>query len=257
MIALAECVRCLDELLKPADTPDYDRAKNGLQLQNTGAVTRVAVAVDYCLEAVQGAANAQANLLLVHHGMFWSEPQSIVGSRYDRLRAAIQHDIAVYASHLPLDVHPTLGNNALLADALGLVPDRPFGTFKSIAVGTSGASGLLTAELVSRVRAFAEPLGSRVVSTPFSAGRRCARWAIVTGAGASSETLREAAAAEVDTLIVGEGPHHAAVEARERDIVVVFAGHYASETLGVQALGRELNRRFGLPWSFVHVPTGL
>ena len=257
MTALADCVRFLDKVLETSEIPDYDRALNGLQLQNAGTINRVAVAVDFCLDAVRGAVNAQADLLLVHHGMFWDEPRAIVGSRYDRLQTAMQHDLAVYASHLPLDVHPTLGNNALLAEVLGLVPDRPFGAFKSISVGTSGTTAFSTAQLVARIREFAEPLGAQVVSTPFAADRRSVRWAIVTGAGASSETLREAAEREIDTLIVGEGPHHAAVEARERGMVVVFAGHYATETLGVQALGREMERRFALPWSFVHIPTGL
>jgi putative NIF3 family GTP cyclohydrolase 1 type 2 len=115
-----------------------------------------------------------------------------------------------------------------------------------------------TAELAARAAAFAERWGGSVRHTPIApTGRVTRRWGICTGAGASSDTLREAEERGLDTLIVGEGPHHTAVEAAERDVVVIYAGHYATETLGVRALGAWLEARFGLPWSFVGEPTGL
>jgi dinuclear metal center YbgI/SA1388 family protein len=254
---LAECVDFLDATLNTNAVPDYDRALNGLQLANQGRVTRIAAAVDFSLEALQAAATQQADLLLVHHGMFWSGLVRFAGASYEKLRIAFAHDIAVYSSHLPLDLHPQFGNNALLARELDLVPDTGFGRFRDVAIGVSGPSDCETAQLAERVRALVEPLGSRMVSTPIDAGRRTSRWAIVSGAGASSDTLREAQERGVDTLIVGEGPHHTAIEAQERGIVVLYAGHYATETLGVQAIAAELGRRFSVPWSFLRLPTGL
>jgi putative NIF3 family GTP cyclohydrolase 1 type 2 len=201
--------------------------------------------------------HAGADLLLVHHGMFWGGLQPIVASRYDGLRHAIAAGLAVYASHLPLDLHPQLGNNVRLAHTLDLKPDGGFGEYRGFEIGVSGAADLATTDIIARVRAFAQPLGSPVIYTPHLPDRRTRRWAIVTGAGASTETLREAVARGVDTLIVGEGPHHTAVEAQELGLVVIYGGHYATETLGVQAAAAALQATFALPWSFIHLPTGL
>ncbi|MDE3052297.1 MAG: Nif3-like dinuclear metal center hexameric protein [Gemmatimonadota bacterium] len=257
MTSLQDVVRHLDALLRTADVPDYDRALNGLQLANGGAASRVAAAVDFSGEAVRRAVHSGADLLLVHHGMFWDGLRPITGGRYQRLALAVQHGLAVYASHLPLDLHDTLGNNAQLAARLGLTPDERFGRFQSTELGLTGGADLATTDLAERVRAFAGPLGTQLVVSGFAPERRTRRWAVVTGAGASSATLDEASARGVDTLIVGEGPHHTAVEAQERGIVVMYAGHYATETLGVQALAMELERQYALPWSFLHIPTGL
>ncbi|HEX8715580.1 MAG TPA: Nif3-like dinuclear metal center hexameric protein [Gemmatimonadaceae bacterium] len=257
MIPLSDCVSFLDGLLATRDIVDYDQALNGLQLANSGTVTRVAAAVDFSCDSVHEAVRLGADLLLVHHGMFWGEPRPILGPRYERLRAAITGNVAVYASHLPLDLHARLGNNSLLARHLELTPDSRFGRFRSIDVGVSGPTDLATEELLARVRAFAAPLGSHVVCSPIPPRRRTRRWAVVTGAGASTDTLAQAVEHGVDTLIVGEGPHHSAVEAMDAELVVMYAGHYATETLGVQALASEIERVFGLPWSFLHLPTGL
>jgi dinuclear metal center YbgI/SA1388 family protein len=254
---LRACVEYLDGMLQPATVPDYDQALNGLQLENNGTVTHVATAVDFSRASVDQALAAGADLLIVHHGMFWGEPRRIIGARYARLRAAIAGNLAVYASHLPLDLHPTVGNNVRLAETLGLTPSEGFGKFQTIMIGVAGSADLETTELAERLRSFAAPLDTHLVTTPIARGRRTTRWAILTGAGASSSTLREAVHAGVDTLIVGEGPHHTAVEAPESDLVVMYAGHYATETLGVQALGAALERQFSLPWSFLHLPTGL
>ncbi len=257
MTSLSDCVAYLDDVLATSEIPDYDQALNGLQLANAGTVTRLAVAVDFSHGSVQQAVLAGADFLLVHHGMFWGAPQPFVASRYERLRLAIANNLAVYASHLPLDLHPRFGNNVRLANRLELEPNGRFGRFQSIEIGVSGSADLATDDLLARVQAFAQPLGTHVVCTPHSSQRRTRHWAIVTGAGASSSTLAEAADRGIDTLIVGEGPHHTAVEAQDRGIVIIYAGHYATETLGVQALADELQRMFTLPWSFVHLPTGL
>ena len=254
---LATITGHLDALLRTSEVPDYPGALNGLQVECRAPITRVAVAVDASLQTIQGALDAGANLLVVHHGLFWSGVQALRGNTYERFRRLLANDVAVYSSHLPLDVHPTLGNNALLARALDLDPAEGFARFQSISVGVAGLADVATESLAARADAIARAEGGALVSVGITAGRRTRRWAICTGAGASSDTLREAADANVDTLIVGEGPHHTGVDAAERGIAVLYVGHYATETFGVRALGAELERQFGLPWSFVAAPTGL
>lgn len=256
-VGLGEVVRHLDAVLRVGEVPDYPGAVNGLQAANRGGVGRVAAAVDFSRAAVEQAAAAGASLLVVHHGMFWGGAQPLVGPAYERTRLLFAHDLAVYAAHLPLDAHPALGNNALLAAELGLVPNAGFARYKTVEVGVAGEADVDTAGLAARAAAFAARWGHSARHTPIAPGRRTRRWGLCTGAGASSETLAEASARGLDTLVVGEGPHHTAVEAAERGVVVIYAGHYATETLGVRAVARELERAFGLPWSFVGEPTGL
>ncbi|HET7188321.1 MAG TPA: Nif3-like dinuclear metal center hexameric protein [Gemmatimonadaceae bacterium] len=247
----------LDSLLRTAEIPDYAGALNGIQVEHAGPVTRCALAVDASLRTIDGAVAAGANLLIVHHGLYWGGVQPLRGRTYERVRRLLVNDVAVYSSHLPLDLHPTLGNNSLFARALGLEPSEGFARFQSITVGVMGDADVETQHLVDTARGIADREGGSLVTVGVEAGRRTRRWALCTGAGASSDTLREAAAAGVDTLIVGEGPHHTGVEAQELGIAVLYAGHYATETLGVRALGMELERAFGLPWTFVPAPTGL
>jgi dinuclear metal center YbgI/SA1388 family protein len=254
---LAQIAEYLDAMLRTAEIPDYPGAMNGVQVEHTGPVTRCAVAVDISLRTIDAAIANGANLLLVHHGMFWGGAQPLRGRAFERVRRLIMHDVAVYASHLPLDLHPTMGNNALLARELGLVPSSGFARFQTIDVGVSGESDVETATLAARCAAVAAREGGHLVLVGDAPARRTRRWAICTGAGASSDTLREAAAAGVDTLIVGEGPHHTGVDAPELGIAVLYAGHYATETFGVRALGQEVERAFGIPWSFLAAPTGL
>lgn len=256
-IPLVEIATHLDALLRTTDIPDYPGALNGIQVENTTPVTRVAVAVDASLYTITAAIEEKASLLVVHHGLFWSGVQPLRGPAYERVRRLITHDIAVYSSHLPLDLHPTLGNNVLLARALDLLPSGGFARFQSIAVGVMGTTDVDTEELAARAEVIARAEGGHLVRVGLTPGRRTRRWALCTGAGASSDTLQEAAAAGVDTLIVGEGAHHTGVEAPQLGIAVLYLGHYATETFGVRALGAELARRFDLPWTFLAAPTGL
>jgi dinuclear metal center YbgI/SA1388 family protein len=254
---LAEIAQHLDTVLRTTEIPDYPGAHNGIQVEHAGPVRRCAVAVDASLRTIQGATDAGANLLIVHHGLFWAGAQPLRGRHYERLRRLIAGDVAVYSSHLPLDLHPTLGNNALLAEALGLVPSEGFARFQTIDVGVAGTSDIETSALACRLRTIAEREGGGLVAVGVTPARRTRRWGICTGAGASSDTLREAAERGIDTLIVGEGPQHTAVEAPELGIAVLYGGHYATETFGVRALGAEIERVFGLPYSFIDAPTGL
>lgn len=256
MSSAAEFAGYTDELLKSSDTPDYPNAFNGLQLENRSPIVGISAAVDFSTRAIRGAIDSGANLLVVHHGMFWGGLTPFSGVAYRTLRLLFEHDIAVYSSHLPLDRHPAFGNNVLLATELGLEPTAPFARFQNISIGISGESDIETSSLIFRTRKFASSFGDIRTST-VPPERRTRKWAICTGAGASAETLGEASAAGIDTLIVGEGPHWTAVHAEEHDLVIIYAGHYATETLGVRALAQHLGEKYKVPWNFVSAPTGL
>jgi dinuclear metal center YbgI/SA1388 family protein len=257
MTDLATIARHLDVLLETQSVPDYPGALNGVQLANRGPISHIAAAVDVSKRVIDDTIHARANLLLVHHGMFWGGAQPVTGLAYERLRLLVEHDIAVYSSHLPLDAHPTLGNNVLLARALGLVPNAGFARYRTIDVGVRGESNVETVELWQRADAFARLHGGLGRSTTIPTDHRTHRWAICTGAGASSDTLLEAQTLGIDTLIVGEGPHHTAVTADDMGLVVMYVGHYATETLGVRALADHLTTTFGIPSTFIAAPTGL
>lgn len=257
MIHLATIAEHLDALLDTRSIPDYPGALNGIQLANQGAIGRIAAAVDVSRRVIDEAIRVQANLLVVHHGMFWGGAQPITGVTYERLRMLLEHDIAVYASHLPLDAHPTVGNNVLMARSVGLEPNAGFARYRTIDIGVRGECDVETLELWQRTDGFARRHGGIARSTIIPVGHRTRRWAVCTGAGASSDTLIEAQTLNIDTLIVGEGPHYTAVAADDMGLVVFYAGHYATETLGVRALAEHLTTTFGIPSTFIAAPTGL
>jgi dinuclear metal center YbgI/SA1388 family protein len=247
----------LDTFLETRLTPDYPMAVNCLQFENRSEIRGIAAAVDFSSRAIDGVIAAGANLLVVHHGMFWGGAAPIKGSVYRRVRRLVEGDIAVYSSHLALDRHPLVGNNVLIAKELGLEPTASFARFDGIHIGVSGKSDMKTASLISRVEKFAGEYGGNVRTTPVRADRVTRRWAICTGSGASADTLKECEELNIDTLIVGEGPHWTAVHAEENELVIVHAGHYATETLGVRALVAHLGERYNLPFTFISAPTGL
>lgn len=256
MSTSADLARYADELLGTASTPDYPNAVNGLQLENQSPIHGIAAAVDFSTRTIRGAVENGANFVIVHHGMFWGGLAPLTGPSYRILRMLMDNDIAIYSSHLPLDRHPTFGNNALLAARLGLSPTGTFARFQDIFVGARGESDIDTTTLIERARDFATPFGE-IRTSMIPAGRRTMKWGICTGSGASAETLAEAAAAGIDTLVVGEGPHWTAIHAEEHDLAIIYAGHYATETLGVSALAKHFADKYDLPWSFVSAPTGL
>jgi len=258
-VPLAAIAEFLDTTLDLATIPDYPNALNGVQVANIGPIARIAAAVDFSSATVRETIAAKAKLLIVHHGMFWSGAQPVTGHRYERLRALLTNDVAVYSAHLPLDVHPRLGNNALLAQRLGLTPSAGFVRYQTIDVGLSGSDDVRTQTLAEKAGELAREFGGTLVVTPFDTARVTRRWGICTGSGADSASLCEAAKRGLDTLIVGEGPHHTAVEAAELGIVVMYAGHYATETLGVRAVADEIVSHFGggLSSVFIDVPSGL
>src|SRR5665213_1367156 len=191
----------LDDLLDTDSIPDYPNALNGLQLANSGQVTRIAAAVDFSLRTVVAAAESKANFLIVHHGMFWGGLKPIVGTTFTRLQTLIAHDMAVYSSHLPLDRHALYGNNALLAAELDLEPSAEFAQFKNIAIGVAGQSDIATAALASRADKFALLQVGSVRTSRVVPGRITPAWAICTGAGSVKVTLSEAHDRVIDTLV--------------------------------------------------------
>src|SRR5438105_9521167 len=180
MAELSAIVRYLDAELRTSEVPDYDAALNGLQLANGGHVSRVACAVDFSADTVEGALRERANMLVVHHGMSWRGAHALTGRAYDRLRAAIVGDLAVYASHIPLDLHPQLGNNVLLAKALRLQSDGSFGRWRGgVEIGVTGTCELPTRELVARVATFSSQFETTAESTRFADNHTTRRWAII------------------------------------------------------------------------------
>ena len=257
MATATEIAAFADQLLSSSGIPDYPNALNGLQFDTDADITKIAAAVDFSIRAVQGAIAVDANLLIVHHGAFWGGLAPVAGPRYRIFSALFAESLGVYASHLPLDCHPAIGNNVLLANKLGLAPESAFGKFQGISVGVAGISRMRVAELVARANAFAKENGGRAHVTPYAPDRAVGPWALCTGAGADADTLQEAAERGIQTLVVGEGPHWTAVHAEDHDIAVIYAGHYATETLGVQALASAIAAEFRIGWEFIPAPTGM
>ncbi|MGH8047270.1 MAG: Nif3-like dinuclear metal center hexameric protein [Chthoniobacterales bacterium] len=243
---LSEIVAFLDGELRTAEVKDYPNAHNGLQLENAGAVTRVACAVDACEAVIDAACEAGADLLIVHHGMFWHGAQRIEGAAYRKLKKAMDAGLAIYSSHLPLDLHPRLGNNVLLAKAIGIRKTKPF-----LEIGVRAEVAWTLDALIQRIEGAVEAPVHVAPGGP----ERVRKLGIVTG-GAGGE-IAKAAAAGVDTFLTGEGSHWTFAAAEELGVNLIYAGHYATETFGVKALGAELGRKFKLPWAFVDHPSGL
>jgi dinuclear metal center YbgI/SA1388 family protein len=250
-VRLTELVEYLDGYLRVAEVKDWPAALNGLQVENEGEVTRVAAAVDASAAAIGEAARRGCDLLLVHHGLFWDGNQPVTGRRYRRLAALLNGGMAVYSSHLPLDMHPEVGNNAVLARALGIEVQGTFWLHEGIAIGVTGKLEIRRDALAARLE---EVLGSRVRMLP-GGPEQVKRVGVLTG-GAGSE-IQEAIAAGLDAYITGEGPHHTYFDAMEGGINVYYGGHYATETWGVKALAAHIELKFGLPWEFLNLPTGL
>jgi dinuclear metal center YbgI/SA1388 family protein len=251
MAALSTIVRHLDRVLDHGSIGDYPGAHNGLQIENGGGVVRVCAAVDACEAVFQRAAATRGTLLLVHHGMLWDGAQPIAGALRRKLALAFAGDMALYSSHLPLDAHATLGNNALLGKLVGLRNGRPAFEAKGTLIGLVGDVSTTRAALVTLLE---RALGGRVHVAPGGPGR-VRRLGLVTGGAASQVT--QAAALGCDTFITGEGHHETFARAEELGVNLLYAGHYATETLGVRALAEYTGARFRVPWEFIDHPSGL
>jgi dinuclear metal center YbgI/SA1388 family protein len=245
-------VRYLDDFLRVAQVPDYPNALNGLQVDcGRPEVRRIAVAVDGAQHTIDAAVREGADLLIVHHGLFWDGNRTVTGRRYRRLKALLDADLPLYAAHLPLDVHPEVGNNAVLARELGVEIRGTFSEYKGVPVGVWGALEIRREALCARLDAL---LGARVKLVP-GGPEQIRTVAVITG-GAGGDVVA-AAAAGYDAYISGEGAHHNFFDAEEGGINLLLGGHYATETFGVKALARHLEATFGLEWVFIDHPTGL
>jgi dinuclear metal center YbgI/SA1388 family protein len=251
MPSLSEIVSWTDRFLRIRDVGDWDSALNGLQIENSGRVTRIGAAVDISTRVLTEAQKHDVDLLIVHHGLFWPGLQPIQGALRRQLRIAFEHDIALYSAHLPLDIHPRVGNNAQLVAALGLKSAQPFLEEKGQPVGLKVRASLPRSELVRKVQ---KALNGPIKIFGFGPQKTRAV-AVVTGA-AGSEIYRVADEG-IDTFITGEAPHWAAVAAEEVGVNLLVGGHYATEVFGVKALAAHLSKRFGIQWQFIDCPTGL
>jgi dinuclear metal center YbgI/SA1388 family protein len=249
--SLFEISEFIDGLLDIKNVADWPNALNGLHLSNRGAVTRIGAAVDAGEGTLRAAAEMGVDLLLVHHGLFWAGLQPLTGAYFRKISLAIGANIAVYSAHLPLDVHPTLGNNVLLARALGFAPVEPFFFEKGRFIGVKASVSMRLEELAGLLEKAVGGPGKVFAGGP----REISSVGIVTG-GAGAE-IYKAAAEGVDTFITGEAPHWAAIAAEELGVNLLLAGHYATETFGVKALAAHVSDRFRVPWQFIDHPTGL
>lgn len=292
-VPLADITRYLDGYLDTARVPDYPNALNGLQVEGPDLVGRFAVAVD-AREAVIEAVKDRADLLIVHHGLFWGGLQPLTGPHFRRVKALIDSGTALYSAHLPLDGHPEAGNAVVLARELGLENIEPFGDYEGFRIGCRGTVGegakgvagdgsagkgakgapgvagdgpagpgadpgldggvARGVALPDFAARLSEVLGRKVTVLP-GGPDRIATVAIATGGGASK--LSEAAAAEVDVLVTGEAQHHHAIDASELGVTILLGGHYETETWGVRKISELLTDRFGLEGWFVDIPSGL
>jgi dinuclear metal center YbgI/SA1388 family protein len=244
MPTLKEISEYCDSRTRRAAYKDAPGAFNGLQVANDGTVTKIGAAVDCGVAPFRAAVAAGVDFLIAHHGLYWDMPRPLVGPTYDRVATLIRGNCALYGSHLPLDGHPELGNNVLLARQLGLTPDSPFAVRDGEPVGWSAASELTRTEVRERL----ERAYSRVVPIEFG-GRQPRRIAFCSGSGNSAmqDLLREG----IDTLVTGELREEWFPVAQDHGLNLYLCGHYATEVHGVKALAAELSARFGVPWEFI------
>ena len=247
---LEDLVLYCDKRTRRTAFKDAPGAFNGLQLANNGRVTRIGAAVDAGVAPFQKATAAGVDFLIVHHGMFWDMPRPFVGATYERVATLVRNNCALYSNHLPLDGHPEIGNNALLATQLGLRGTRPFLVRDGEAVGCIAAARFPRAAL----RAKLESLYPRVIA--IECGSRAPR-AIAFCSGSGNSAVPELVPAGVDTLVTGELREEWFSRAQEEKLNLYLCGHYATEVHGVKALAAELAKKFNLPWEFIETENTL
>jgi dinuclear metal center YbgI/SA1388 family protein len=240
-----EIVSFLDKTLRTSEIKDS--SCNGLQVQGTGDVRRVGLAVDACMESYEAAGEAGCQMLIVHHGLIWHGLRSITGRVHRHLQLLIAEEMNLYASHLPLDMHPEYGNNIRLARLLGLRGVKPFGSYENMLIGFQG-----TLPAPSTPDKLAAKLAASLGGKPLVLGLGPAKVRTVGvvsgGAGGMVDQC-----AGLDCYVTGETVHHSYQLARETGTNVVFAGHYHSEKPGVQAVGALLARKFGVKAVFLEI----
>jgi len=248
---LRELVGWLDAFLE-VDAYD-DPSLNGLQVEGAEEVAKVAVAVDSSLTTFQQAAEVGADLLIVHHGLFWGQPIPVTGVHARRVKYLLEHGISLYASHIPLDAHREVGNNWGLARILGMADLEPFGKWGGKSIGVKGRfpNGVTLRELADQLE---KELGESVL-VHAGGSLEIETLGIITG-GAARDVV-SAAEAGLDAFLTGEPKHEVFYDAFERNINALYAGHYMTETVGVSLLADKLEQEFGLATEFILLPTGL
>ncbi|HZY44041.1 MAG TPA: Nif3-like dinuclear metal center hexameric protein [Anaerolineae bacterium] len=246
-----DLVAYLNEYLRVAEIED--RSNNGLQVEGVGEVNKIAFAVDACLASFETAHAAQVQMLITHHGLFWSEVKLLSGPHFKRIKSLIDGNINLYAAHLPLDEHTEVGNNVELCRLLGLINVQPWGRYQSGPAGYGGAlpqpmklddlaikiDGLLDTQ--SRVLAFGPQIVDRVAVC----------------SGGASMFIPQVQAAGYSTYFSGETAHQHFHDAKDYGLNVIYSGHYATETVGLKALARHLEQHFNLQTVFIDLPTGM
>ena len=240
----------LDNLLDISSISDAPNALNGLQVQNIGEIEKVGLAVDLCQATIDLAIKKNCQMLFVHHGIFWGGLQPLRGPFYKKISSMMRANLGLYAAHIPLDLHPVLGNNRALADLIGLKDLKPFGEYGGIKIGFKGKIKKKTASILAKE--LAEKLGSsvKVVGTG-----EIESVGLVTGGAA--DIVKQASQEGLDAYITGEGANHHYHEAIEGECVLFFAGHYATETGGIKSVGQHLEQKFQITTEFLDYPTGL
>jgi dinuclear metal center YbgI/SA1388 family protein len=251
MTSLAKIIDYTNDFLRIREIGDWDNALNGLQIENSGDVTRIGASVDASTRVLTAAAKQNVDLLIVHHGLFWQGLQPVTGALHRQLELAFENNIALYSAHLPLDLHSEVGNNAQLAAMLGLTSIQPFFEEKGRLIGVKACVSLPRDEVDRKLQ---KALTGPVKAFMFGP-KKTGTIGIITG-GAGSE-IYKVAQEGIDTFITGEAPHWAAVAADELGMNLMLGGHYATEVFGVKALVAHLSKRFKMPWAFIDCPTGL
>lgn len=252
MTTLQDITNLLDSTLRIAEVKDAPVALNGLQVENNGQVTKVALAVDGSQKTIEAAITAGADLLILHHGIYWCGLIPMTGWFRKKICTCLEHNLAVYGAHLPLDMHPELGNNAEIAAALGLKDCSPEVNYKGTLIGQSGEFCGTVGELRAK---FAEICGGEVTGYVANADAPAGRVAVCSGG--AGDSVYEMHAKGYSTYLTGEENHWVVNAAEDCGINILFGGHYNTETFGVKALGRLLEQKFGLPTVFIDNPTGM
>lgn len=249
---LSQIVSLLDSTLRITEIKDASVAMNGLQIENNGSVTKVALGVDGSQKTIDDAIAAGADLLILHHGIFWCGLQPVKGWWKHKITTCLDNNLAIYSAHLPLDLHPQLGNNAGIATALGLQEIQPEVDYHGTLIGLSGVFPGSVNELRAR---YAEITGASITGIIHNGALPAGRIALCSGG--AGEEIYQMHTKGYGTYLTGEENHWVSNAARDIGINILFGGHYATETFGVRSLGRLLEEKFGLPTVFIDNPTGM
>ena len=248
-----------DQLVEHLDTflairEFEDESQNGLQIEGPDEVRKIAFAVDGCQASFEQAIAQEAQLLVVHHGLFWGKSRLVTGIHFRRIRMLIEGGCGLYAVHLPLDAHPEVGNNSEMGGLLRLRDVRPFGEYHGSEIGLVGTLDRPMG-VPSFIGRLIEALGKPPIRVLDHGPDEIERVGCVSGSAASM--MDQAAQEGVDAFVTGETSHGGYHQAAEWRLNVFFAGHYATETLGVKALARHVESELGLETVFVDIPTGM